>query len=120
MKGRVLAEVSPPASPVLHHMRHSERGLLVQLAGLGDLIMALPTIQSLQAALPHIRWSLLTRPANRDLLANQLATVQTMPWPPSVSNVRTIAKVVWQLRQRCFDVAIHLYGISSLYGAMAM
>lgn len=120
MKGLVLAEGSIAARPVLQHLRHSKRGLLVQLAGLGDLIMALPTIQSLQAALPHVQWSLLTRPANRGLLTERLEAVRTMPWPPSVSNARTIAPVVWQLRQRRFDVAIHLYGITSRHGALAM
>jgi len=108
------------AHRTLQHLRQSACGLLVQLAGLGDLIMALPTIESLRASLPHIRWSLLTRPANSSLLGDRLDTVRTIPWPPRPSQARTIVQEIWQLRQHRFDVAIHLYGITSRQGALAM
>lgn len=107
-------------NPVIRRLRMSARGLLVQLAGLGDLIMALPAIHSLQAALPCVQWTLLTRPGQGELIRDRMNQVISMPWPPGSSNLLEVAKAVVRLRRTHFDFAINLYSINSLLGGVAM
>ena len=105
---------------VLEYLQNRRRGLLVQLAGIGDLVMALPAIESLRLGLPHIRWTLATRPENIDVLQSQVDAIQAIPWPPTIWNIGAIIRGVIRLRRTRFDVAIHLYTISSVHGALAM
>lgn len=102
------------------HLQSSRRGLLVQLAGLGDLIMALPAIENLHAHLPHVRWTLATRPQNCELLVGKVDEVQAVPWPPTLWNAGLLLRQMYRLRHERFDVAIHLYDISSVRGALGM
>jgi heptosyltransferase I len=118
MRPPVLATAKQDA--VLQFLRKSERGLLVQLAGLGDLIMALPAINSLQAALPRLQWTLLTRSVAADLMGDRMERVVSIPWPPRPSTVVAILQGLLRLRRRRFDIAIHFYGISTARGAVAM
>jgi len=105
---------------ILDCLRSSRRGLLVQLAGLGDLIMALPAIESLRAHLPHVRWTLVTRPENSGLLHGRVEEIRAMPWPPTVQNAGLIVKQVLWLRRERYDVAVHLYAIGSVRGALGI
>jgi ADP-heptose:LPS heptosyltransferase len=105
---------------VLQHLQRSSHGLLVQMAGMGDLIMALPAITSLKMSLPGMKWTLLTRSAHAELLQDWMDTVVGLPWPPRISNAATILNGLIRLRRRRFDCAIHLYGIASFRGALAM
>jgi lipopolysaccharide heptosyltransferase III len=105
---------------VLEYLQNSRRGLLVQLAGIGDLVMALPAIQSLRAGLPHIWWTLATRPENADVLQGQVDAIRTLSWPPTFGNGGAVIREMLRLRQMRFDIAIHCYGISSLHGAVGM
>jgi heptosyltransferase-1 len=104
----------------LEYLQNSRRGLLVQLAGIGDLVMALPAIESLRAGLPHIRWTLATRPANGEVLMGRVDEIRTLPWPPTFGNTGVIVREVIRLRRARFDVAIHLYSISRIRGALGM
>ena len=102
------------------YVRGCTRGVLVQLAGFGDLILALPAIDSLRAFSPGIRWTVVTRVPNRAILKNRVDDVRTVPWPPGVFHFPAIAKEVMRLRQDRFDCALHLYNIPSFRGAIAM
>lgn len=108
------------ADSIFQQLHQSKRGLLVQLAGLGDLIMALPAIDSLQASLPHIRWTMLTRAPQCELMVERMAQVETMAWPPNGANFVQAMTTIMKLRRQQFDFAIHLYGVRSTMGALAM
>jgi ADP-heptose:LPS heptosyltransferase len=96
------------------------RGLLVQLAGLGDLVMALPAIDALLDHYPDTDWTLLTRPAQARLLEGRNIHVVTMPWPPKVLCFRQQFSTVWQLRRCRFDLVLHLYSAGSKKGEWAI
>lgn len=100
-----------------HHFR---RGLLVQLAGLGDLVMALPAIDALLNHYPNTEWTLLTRPAQAKLLADRDIHVVTMPWPPKLNIFLQQISTSWYLREQHFDLALHLYSTGSKKGEWAI
>jgi len=104
----------------VEYLRGCTRGVLVQLAGIGDLILALPAIDNLRAFFPGIRWTVVTRYPNRAILRNRVEDVRTLPWPPDVFHFRTLVKEVVRLRRERFDCAVHLYNIPSFRGAIAM
>ncbi len=104
----------------VEYLRSCTRGVLVQLAGFGDLILALPAIDSLRAFFPGIRWTVVTRSPNRAILRNRVEDVRTLPWPPDVLHFPILVKEVLRLRWDRFDCALHLYDIPSLRGAIAM
>jgi len=104
----------------VEYLRGCSRGVLVQLAGFGDLILALPAIDNLRAFFPGIRWTVVTRSPNRAILRNRVEDVRTLPWPPDVFHFPTLVKEVLRLRRDRFDCALHLYNISSFRGAIAM
>lgn len=100
-----------------HHLR---RGLLVQLAGLGDLVMALPAIDALLNHYPNTEWTLLTRPAQAKLLADRDIHVVTMPWPPKLDIFLQQISTLRHLREQHFDLALHLYSTGSKKGEWAI
>jgi len=104
----------------IEYLRGCTRGVLVQLAGFGDLILALPAIDNLRAFFPAIRWTVVTRFPNRAILRNRVEDVRTLPWPPDVFHFPTLVKEVLRLRRDRFDCALHLYNIPSFRGAIAM
>jgi len=97
-----------------------KKGLLVQLAGLGDLVMALPAIDALLEYYPEVQWTLLTLPSQEELLADRMADVVTTSWPPKFTSIPEHISVIWQLRKRCFDLAVHLYSPASKKGELAI
>lgn len=97
-----------------------QRGLLVQLAGLGDLVMALPAIDALLARYPDTAWTLLTRPPQAGLLEGRDIEVVTMPWPPATAALPTQLSTLMSLRKRRFSMALHLYSPASTRGAWAI
>jgi ADP-heptose:LPS heptosyltransferase len=104
----------------VEYLRGCTRGVLVQLAGFGDLILALPAIDNLRAFFPGIRWTVVTRSPNGAILRNRVEDVRTLPWPPDVFHFPALVKEVLRLRRDRFDCALHLYNISSFRGAIAM
>jgi len=104
----------------IEYLHGCTRGVLVQLAGFGDLILALPAIDNLRAFFPGIRWTVVTRSPNRAILRNRVEDVRTLPWPPDVFHFPALVKEVVRLRRDRFDCALHLYNIPSFRGAIAM
>jgi ADP-heptose:LPS heptosyltransferase len=96
------------------------RGLLVQLAGLGDLVMAMPAIDALLDHYPDTKWTLLTRPAQARLMEGRNVHVVTMPWPPKMHCFWKQLYTVWHLRRCRFDLALHLYSTASKKGEWAI
>lgn len=100
--------------------RAGTRGLLVQLAGFGDLIMALPAIESLQAYSTNVHWTVVTRPPNCEVVRDRVGDLRALNWPPDVVHASITARQLLRLRRERFDVAIHLYDISGLKGALGL
>src|SRR5207244_6851929 len=98
----------------VEYLRSCTRGVLVQLAGFGDLILALPAIDSLRAFFPGIRWTVVTRSPNRAILRNRVEDVRTLRWPPDVLHFPILVKEVLRLRWDRFDFAIIFYIYYSL------
>jgi len=97
-----------------------KRGLMLQLAGLGDLIMALPSIDELLQAYPDTEWTMLTRPEQAELLLDRDIRVKTMHWPPDATCFVQQVSTIWQLRQCHFDLVINLYSLGSKKGEWAI
>lgn len=98
--------------------------LLVQLAGIGDLVMATPAIGAIRERFPYAYIALLTSERTKDLLKNSkdLDRIFSLDYEGrfqigllfNQKNWRTIS----ELRKHKFDLAVNLYQIYSLKGAL--
>lgn len=100
--------------------------LLVQLAGIGDLVMATPAISAIRERFPDAYIALLTTGRTKDLLKNSkdLNRIFSLDYEGrfrisslfNQGNVRAIG----ELRRQKFDLAVNLYQIYSLKGALQL
>lgn len=100
--------------------------LLIQLAGMGDLVMATPTIRAIREKFPDAYIVLLTTERAKDLLKNSkhLDRIFSLDYTGrfqsgllfNQKNWRTIS----ELRKHKFDLAANLYQIYSFKGALRL
>jgi heptosyltransferase-2 len=100
--------------------------LLVQLADIGDLVLAAPAIQHLRHSSPDSRFTLLTKPSNvalaRSLADEVLFVDKNLYDRPSgllrSSSVMRLVRLVWSLRRRRFDEVIVLHHLVTVWGTI--
>jgi ADP-heptose:LPS heptosyltransferase len=104
--------------------RKSRNVLLVQLADIGDLVLAAPAIGHLRQRSPDSHFTLLTKPSNvplaHDLADDVLFIDKHLYDRPSgllrLDPVIRLAGLAWKLRRRRFDEVIILHHLVTLWG----
>jgi heptosyltransferase-2 len=99
--------------------------LIVQLADIGDLLLAAPAVRHFARARPGLRISLLTKPANRPLaerLFDDVITADKHLYDRPAGAARpgslvAAARLVLALRRRKFDEVILLHHLTTSFGA---
>ncbi len=104
--------------------------LAVQVAGIGDLVLAVPALRALKRAYPRAHLSLLTSHKARVAAegcpyVDELFTLDHHLFNPPSSLLRPRAamstfRLIRRLRRERFGLAINLIGIYSLKGALAL
>lgn len=100
--------------------------LLVQLAGIGDLVMATPAISSVRERFPDAYIALLTIKRTKDLLKNSkdLDRIFSLDYGGRFQIGLLFNQKNWctisELRKQKFDLAVNLYQIYSLKGALQL
>ena len=100
--------------------------LLVQLADIGDLVLAAPAIQHLRNSSPDSRFTLLTKPTNvalaRSLADEVLFVDKNLYDRPSgllrASSVMNLVRLVWSVRRQRFDEVIVLHHLVTAWGTI--
>lgn len=90
--------------------------LIIQLAGLGDMVMATPAFEALRGLYPEAKICLLTNSRSADI-------VQGSPYLDEIfilGGTRNAFSVLKKLRSRHFDTVINLYRLHSLKGVIKM
>ncbi|MFA6434226.1 MAG: asparagine synthase (glutamine-hydrolyzing) [Elusimicrobiales bacterium] len=99
------------------------RVLLVNMAGLGDLVMMTPLLRTLKAAYPSCEITLLTIDRSADL-ARRLPGIDTVRSAPITYRgfgpgaFWTLFKILLELRKRRFDLMLNLSLVSSTAGEL--
>ena len=103
-----------------------KRILLVQVAGVGDLVMATPAIRAIRKRFSEAHIALLGDPCSVGiiegspdideifLLSRKFLSGKSLLYPPVLSNM---IKKAMALRAKHFDMAVNLCNISTLSGA---
>jgi ADP-heptose:LPS heptosyltransferase len=90
--------------------------LIIQLAGLGDMVMATPAIEALKQLYPKAKICLLTNPRSIEIIRGN-------PYVDEVYvliGARDIFTTIKKLRSNHFDMVVNLYRLYSLKGAIKM
>lgn len=90
--------------------------LVIQLAGLGDMVMATPAIEALRRLYPKTKICLLTNPRSIEI-------IRGAPYIDEVFVLRgfkDVFAIIKKLRGYHFDVVINLYRLYSMKGAIKM
>lgn len=100
-----------PASFDLHqHLPAQPRRLLViQTAFIGDVILALPVLQSLRTWYPAAELVFLVRRGNEGLLANHPAVDRILTWDKDRNKQRNLLRLAGELHRTAFDGVINLH-----------
>jgi len=107
-------------------MRGSRRVLLVQLADLGDLMLAGPAITHLRHTHPEDRFTLLTKPSNEALASHLaddllLADKNLFDDPFSILRPRALtvlARLGWKLRRARYEEVIIFHHLVTRWGRL--
>ncbi|KPL24030.1 MAG: hypothetical protein AMS23_06035 [Bacteroides sp. SM1_62] len=90
--------------------------LLIQLAGLGDMVMATPTIESLRRLYPQAKICLLTNPRSFEIIKGSPYIDEILVF----KGFNNLFTVINKLRSYHFEMVINLYRLYSLKGAIKM
>jgi heptosyltransferase-2 len=99
-----------------------EKILIVNLAGIGDLVMSSAALRSLREQFPHAYISFLVLSENRDLLRSCPYINEVFVLSNRLNLKNTFGNIsnISRLRQERFDIAINLYNLYTVYGAIKM
>lgn len=108
----------------------SPRILLILVAGIGDFVMASPTLRAIRTGFPEAHLTLLTTPQVAELasacpLLDEVLTFDLRAFRPLGTGMgwvgwRELWDVLRTLRSHKFHYAVNLYHIASLGGALRM
>lgn len=107
-----------------------KRILIVQVAGIGDLVMATPTLRALRNRFSKSKISLLTAPRAKDIVVgspyiDEIYTLASHKYfrPGTFlkpGSLRDTLRLIRKLRQKHFDLMINLYNLASIRGTLRM
>ena len=94
-----------------------EKILLINLGGIGDVLLSIPAMRALYKKYPKTTMDLLTVPRSPD-------TIDNSPYPTSIitfsGSPASKLKLLWLLRRERYDVAINMRSLNSSAGALKM
>lgn len=90
-----------------------DRFLVIQTAFLGDVILATPVIEKLQAFYPKAHIDVLVRKGNEALLANHPAINQILIWEKGRGKYRSFLKLLQTIRSNDYDCVVNLHRYAS-------
>jgi predicted lipopolysaccharide heptosyltransferase III len=94
--------------------------LVIKLAGIGDLILASPALRALRKRFPKAHIALLTISRAKELAEGSPYIDELFCLNPASKNLREIVRLIRSLRRKRFDMAINLYNLFTLRGALKM
>ncbi|MCS7227548.1 MAG: asparagine synthase (glutamine-hydrolyzing) [Endomicrobia bacterium] len=97
--------------------------LLLNLGGIGDIIMMTPIIKALYDKYPNSDYYLLTIPRSREIAENISYFSKILILPIhykmfKISQLKNLIKTLLELRREKFDFVINLRGVNSLLGML--
>src|SRR5438094_179087 len=97
------------------------RVLAIKFYGLGNLVMILPTLAALRAAVPEVEIDFLTLPGNEALLEQSglMARVLTVEVATFPRFARAVARLVQALRARGYDTVLDFERFAAVADALA-
>ncbi len=106
--------------------KSAKRILVIQLADLGDLVLAAPAIRQLRRSHPGAHLSLLTKPTNRELadqLADDVIVADKQLYDSVIRSLRpsamaSVVRLVAGLRQRRFDEVLVMHHLVTRWGTL--
>lgn len=101
-------------------LENIQKILVIKLAGIGDLILATPALRALRKRFPGARIALLTTPRASELAEGSPYIDELFCLNPASKNLREIIRLIRSLRRKRFDIAINLYNLFTLGGALKM
>lgn len=90
--------------------------LIIQLAGLGDMVMATPALEALRQLYPRTKICLLTN-------SRSIEIIRGLPYIDEIfvlEGLRNVFTIIKRLRSYHFDIVINLYRLYSFKGAINM
>lgn len=99
--------------------------LVVLIAGIGDLVMASPSLRAIRNGHPDAHIHLLTSTDALPIAKHYPMVDEATAFPirelrRDKKHLLEIPGMVWELRQRRFDLAMNLFQVASLTGAIKM
>ncbi len=94
--------------------------LVIKLAGIGDLILASPALRALRKRFPKAHIALLTTPRASELARESSYIDELFCLNPASKNLKEITRLIKSLRKKRFNMAINLYNLFTLGGALKM
>ncbi len=96
--------------------KNIKKVLIIQLAGLGDMVMATSTIRAIRKLYPNARLCLLVNSRSFGIIKDFPYLDETFVF----KGLGSICRIIFELRQRHFDLVINLYRLYSLKGSIKM
>ncbi len=104
--------------------------LAIELGGLGDLLLATPSLRALKQRYPDARLDVLVIPRSAEMVEGlpyidrvrrlDLADARPLRWLRDPAALRRLLHALWSLRRERYDAALNLRTISSFSGALKM
>jgi ADP-heptose:LPS heptosyltransferase len=123
--GRRLAPLGATTPPVAGRTwARPRRVLAIKFYGLGNLVMILPTLAALRAAVPEVEIDFLTLPGNEALLERSglVTRVLTVEVASVARFVRAVVRLVRGLRARGYDTVLdfeQFLKVSGIFGFLS-
>jgi len=87
--------------------------LIIQTAFIGDVILATPLIEKLNAHFPQSKIDFLLRKGNEQLLLDHPKIHQLHIWNKKEKKIKNLFRILWKIRKEKYDYVINIQRFSS-------
>ncbi|MCH8291822.1 glycosyltransferase family 9 protein [Candidatus Poribacteria bacterium] len=98
-------------------IKHAEKILILEFGGIGDVVMAIPTLRAIRGSYPDAHITIALVPRSVELLSGLAELDGQKPFEliafPSLTMTRGVLKLLWQLRRRNYDLVVDLSAVES-------
>lgn len=106
--------------PVKDGFKDVKKILVINLAGIGDVVMSTPALRALRKRFPSAFISFLTVPRSAGILRGSLDVNEILTLDAEKPNIKDALRLLISLRKVKYDMLINLYEIGSLLGTIKM